>query len=45
MDIWRKQLMRDEIKRIPRHIDRKGQHYAHLVAAIRRKYEGRDVTR
>lgn len=35
---WKEQMVRDEIKRIPRQIPRKGQHYAHLVAEIKRKY-------
>lgn len=35
---WQEQMVREEIRRIPRQIPRKGQHYAHLVAEIKRKY-------
>jgi hypothetical protein len=35
----RRAQMKAEIKAIPRVVNRKGQHYAHLVAAIKRKYE------
>jgi len=35
---YQQQLAQTAIKRLPRHIDRKGQHYQHLVAEIKRKY-------
>jgi hypothetical protein len=31
-------MVREEIRRIPRKVPRKGQHFAHLVAEIKRKH-------
>jgi hypothetical protein len=35
---YQQQLAQAAIKRIPRHISKKGQHYQYLVAEIKRKY-------